>query len=249
MCAEKLQSDEVNSSEKELSLLMELWKSIDSDISTLSSGLNGASIITIIITFVTVIFSVDGSELQITLSIFIYLFIISVALGIFSFFLRKEAYLRGYMAGVEDIIGSIIGKNILIKHKGYEELYKSPYFITNNTLCPMIALLASPLVVLAIGYLFYNCVSNISILIISIIYVVVFAISALVFVFELATNGRAKDRARAYFHLMYNHEVFVPDYKNRKYFRIFNFKLIPELKAVLTKDILNEAWAKKFENK
>lgn len=204
---EKSASDYLFSKEDELKMLIALWNRLSDEVISLSKQINGVSVITVLITLIVSGVYIGNNVFLLTFSAISLPFILLVAMGIFSFNLRVDAYLRGYLAGVEDAIADITGKNILIKNRGFEKLYNFPYFITNNALCPMLSVFAAPLVIMCFYFLFLNYGSNIGALIIIIIYAMVFVLSSITFIFEMSTNKKAKDRARTYFHLNYNNRI------------------------------------------
>lgn len=164
---------------------------------------NIATIIAILSVFVTDLNGKSKEETNNIYCLFLPLGVLAV-LSIYIYHNRISAILRGYLAGVEDILSKKIGKNIFIYNRGYAVLFHFPNFITND----IMGFLFVSVGVLGIIYSFYQILLQ-SLLPISLIilYIIVCIFFGSVFTYEFITNGKIKDKSRTYFHLAYKNDV------------------------------------------
>lgn len=144
-----------------------------------------------------------------------YIFIpmcVLIVMSIYCFNNRVSAILRGCLAGVEDILAELIGKNIFIFNRGYVPLYHIPFFVTNDIMAGMYGVFA----VFGVVFSFYQIIEhNYLPIALSIIYIAIFIVFSSVYVYELGTNGKIKKQARIYYHVAYNNEVI--DFKGNSF--------------------------------
>ena len=123
-----------------------------------------------------------------------------IVFSIHSFNNRITAILGGCLAGVEDVLAELIGKNIYINNRGLKPLYHAPFFITNDAMGIMFGVFG----LAGTYYAFVEMFSkNMLPLIYLILYIVVFIVFSLIYFFELGTNEEIKDQARTYYHKAY----------------------------------------------
>ena len=189
--------------DKEIEYLLNIHSTIQNMVNQTDERGIGATNIVAIIAIMGVLVANLNSE---TTSIYCILFPIGVLtiLSLYTYHNRVSAILRGYLAGIEDILATKIEKNIFIFNKGYVPLYHIPHFITND----IMGLLFVGVGVIGIIYSFYQMFSKslISPFLI-IMYIAICLIFGAIYLYELMTNGNIKNKARTYFHLAYNNDV------------------------------------------
>ncbi len=140
-------------------------------------------------------------------------------LSIYTYHNRISAILRGYLAGIEDVLAQKIGKNIFIFNRGYVPLYHAPHFITNDIMGGMFMFIG----LLGVIYSFYRIiVESVLPFPLLIIYIVSFLLFSGIYTYEMLTNGDIKKKSRKYFHIAYEQGNIDPkinsaDFKNYRY--------------------------------
>lgn len=114
---------------------------------------------------------------------------------------RMIAILSGCIAGAEDVLAGLIGKNIYINNQGLKRFRHTPYFVTNDLMGIMYLVIG----LIGSGYAFYRIQLNSYIPKLAfIIYLGVFALFCLIYIYELWSNEAIKKHARNYYHILYD---------------------------------------------
>lgn len=203
------------SKEDELKMLLSLWSHLDNNVTLLSKQLNVTSIISFIITLFSIIVNLYASANLDSMPILIYCipiipFIISFITGVFLYNLRIINCEKGYLAGIEDIIATISGKNIYVKYRGnFEAIFDNDY-INSFTIYGMIFVIIIYLFIVCFVFMFQHGDPK------YIVFIIIEAISLIplliILVKQIIINNKIKDKARTYFHFIYdNKKTFKPD--------------------------------------
>lgn len=114
---------------------------------------------------------------------------------------RLSAILGGCLAGSEDVLAELIGKNVFINHRGYTNFNHMPFFITNDWMGIMYLALGFS----GTGYAFWKIFkSKLLPFPVWIGYLIFFIAFCLLYGFELWTNDQVKFIARTYYHMAYD---------------------------------------------
>lgn len=114
---------------------------------------------------------------------------------------RLSAILGGCLAGSEDVLAELIGKNVFINHRGYTIFNHLPLFSTNDFMGLMYLLLGLS----GTYYAFWKIyTSNLIPLGYWIAYLVFFIVFCLLYGYELWTNEEIKYLARKYYYMAFN---------------------------------------------
>lgn len=114
---------------------------------------------------------------------------------------RMIAILSGCIAGAEDVLAGLIGKNIYINNQGLKRFRHAPYFITNDLMGIMYLVIG----IIGAVFAFYKIRVNCYIPKLALnIYIVVFSFFCLIYIYELWSNEAIKKHARNYYHMLYD---------------------------------------------
>lgn len=206
------------SKEDELKMLFSLWNALDNNVTSLSKQLNVTSIISFLITLFTVIanlnandnLNVNDNTLFLIYCIPIIPFVLFFIVGVFLYNLRIVICEKGYLAGIEDIIATITGKNIFVKYRGnFEAIYDSDY-LNNVTIWGMIFEIILCVVFFCFDFMFQHGDPQYIVLIF--IEGITLVVMSIMLIRQMIINDKTKNMARTYFHFIYNNKkTFKPD--------------------------------------
>lgn len=138
--------------------------------------------------------------------------IIMVAFFFNAFNNKLTAILKGYLSGLEEIINSMIGKNVFLWNSRFIHIYRMPYFLSNNTAGIMFFIFAFFLVAISFYEMFmkksqvnFNVNLYLLFLVLYLLFFIVFSIS---FTIDTFSNGKTRKIA---------HDYFIENYKNDKF--------------------------------
>ncbi len=151
---------------------------------------------------------------------------------------KIEAILKGYLSGIEEVINAQLGKNLFQWNGRYIQIYRIPYFLTNDSAGIMFFLIAGALVVLSFIKMFqFDISDNLDkafYLVLIILYLIVFIVFATIFAIDTFTNGKTSKISHDYFISNYNDPQFISNQQRN---------------SELLKTIYNQLKANKNNNK
>lgn len=196
---------------KRTEITVELWKQIQSMVQEVESRNYNLLSFSAIVATIGLILGLLG-EKSYSQSTYVFLLIPAIALlGLFygAYNCKVSAILRGYLAGIEDVLNSYIKKNLFIYNKGYSPLFRGIYFLTNSS----IPVIFTVIILIIVGFCFYRSFQhfNESSHIYLAVYAFVWCAIASIFASDLWSNSATKKRARLYFLEYYFMNPLQPD--------------------------------------
>ena len=189
--------------DKNIEYKIVLWEKLQSIVIENENRNTGTvSVVSIITTGITLYGVLWDSEI-INVIFYMLPLLICFCAFIYTFNNRVSALIRGYLAGIEDIINKDIDENIFIQNNSYSELYHIPYFITNDIVSVLYGIVIFLISIVSFENMFKNFSGQRIILILYLIFYIIFLG---VCIYELLTNGKIKRIARAYFHYVHDQE-------------------------------------------
>lgn len=193
--------------DRNIEYVIELWKEMSrimTQIENRSSGImNAMAVIGVGISIFSIAYEADAKQnLQIMEMIYyIAPIIVMLFLLTLGFDNRDAAILKGYLAGIEDLINCSLGKCIYQFNSLYPCLYSPKFFMTNNYLSVVYGSVVFFLSIVCFREIF---LLNKLPIIIELLYFLIYLLNLLVTMKDLLTNPRIRKTARVYFHKSFN---------------------------------------------
>lgn len=150
--------------------------------------------------------------------------IVTIFIFYFSFSLRSEAIISGYLAGLEEDINKDLGENVYMWHKNYRYFYDNKDFLTNN--------------IISLGYLaFYIVITiysfhqlfRIGNFINILLYLIIYIVLNVAFIKDLLTNPKISQKCRNNYFYMHvcisSIEGKLTENEVRKFFNKKNYQI------------------------
>lgn len=130
---------------------------------------------------------------------------ITISLSVYAYNYKMAAIVRGHLAGIEKMLNKELGKQIYVYNLGFQKLYKSPHFITNDVMGIMFFIICTCLIIVCFVYIFSNI--NLNYLWYKIVkYIYLFLSIAFdgIYIHDLANTNVTKEAAKEEFIRLYN---------------------------------------------
>lgn len=188
---------------------IELWKEMMALLSQIENRSSGSIIVTVIVGVVVSILEIlnrivsDSNDFQQIINI-IYIVlpcIILIALLAYSLDVRSAAIIKGYIAGIEDLINYELNEVVFQFCSYYPWMYATKYFPTNNLISRVFGII----VIILSGFCFTNIFKMDFIpLFIKLAYLIIYIFIMIKIAHDVFTNPKIRKTARAYFHKIYS---------------------------------------------
>lgn len=190
----------------EVKYLIEAWKETQGMVEKIDERSIGSIGITVVVAILAMLFtsgntntSGETSSFNYDLVIIIFPSAITVMLSVYAYNYRLCEICKGILAGIETILTNKFNTKMFIHYGYHKKLYHFPYFITNDIMGIMFLIL----VIVANVFFFYQMYFIIEIYY-WIPYLVLLCLFSLIYIFELATNMKYREKVKKDFCDEYN---------------------------------------------
>lgn len=207
---------------------MFLWEKLNETVNVIENrNFNTLSLSSLFAGIAFIVSSMTKAE-----NLFSYICIIIPVIALIVFFYNAfnnkiAAIIKGYLCGLEELLNSSIKKNVYTWHLNFRNMYRIPYFLTNNLSGIMFFCATAVIVVYSYIKMFQLAIGSethkVVFIILIILYILFFLFFAIIFAVDTFTNDKATETAHAYFIKNYNITGFSTDHDQAEILKaIFN---------------------------
>ncbi len=125
---------------------------------------------------------------------------------------KITAILKGYLSGIEEILNTELNKNLFQWSSRYIQIYRKPYFLSNDLGGIMFFIIAITIVIYSFIKMFqFKTITTFNktfYLVFVILYLAFFAVFSIIFVIDTFSNLKTKQLSHDYFIANYNKKDF-----------------------------------------